>query len=261
MNHCKTESTVGVRLSKQIALVSKFSRNEAEKLINAGHVTVNGKVVKSATFYVNQDDAVKINNASYAPKADAAIKVYAFHKPRGLVVTKSDEKNRKTIYSVLPPFLSNYVYIGRLDMNTEGLILLTNSGNLAHEMESPKNEFEREYDVRVFGTIDAHKIDRMTKGVSIDGLHYKAKSVTIKKQQTRDSKNVWLTVTLTTGKNREIRKLMEFLNLKVNRLIRTKYDSVSLGKLPVGGIIELHRSKLAKIVASVSKKCQKPLTL
>jgi 23S rRNA pseudouridine2605 synthase len=251
----------GIRLSKQVSLISKFSRNEAEKLINSGRITVNGSVNKSATSYVKPSDSIKIEGAKTLEKTDKLIKIIALNKPRGFVVTRKDEKNRKTIYSFLPHEFSNYIYVGRLDINSEGLILLTNSGSLAHELEDPINEFEREYEVRVFGYVTPDKINRMIKGVSIDGLHYKAKSVEIKKRKTDDSKNTWLNVVLTSGKNREVRKLMEFFNLTVNRLVRIRYAHFSLNSIPLGAFMEIHRTKTEKVILSVQDKCQKILTL
>lgn len=244
------------RLSKFISLISKFSRNEAEILINKGSVKVNGEIIKSATFFVTRNDDVKIEGAKKLSLVKET-KIIAFNKPRGFVVTRKDEKGRKTIYSLLPSEFSNYIYIGRLDIQTEGLILLTNNGDLAHAMEDPQNGFEREYEVRVFGVINEDKIDRMQKGVSIDGLHYKAKSVSILKRKSEGSTNTWLSVVLTTGKNREVRKLMKFFNLSVNRLVRVRYANVALGALPVGAYMQLHRTKLAKVLTEVSAKCSK----
>ena len=246
----------GTRLSKKVALVSKFSRNEAEKLINSGKVSVNGTVVRSATQFVGEEDVVKIEGEKLA-KPLSEIKILAMHKPKGFVVTRNDEKGRKTIYSLIPPQFSNYIYIGRLDMNSEGLLLLTNSGDLAHEMELPANGFEREYEVRVFGFLDEKKFDRMQKGVTIDGMHYKVKSVSIKKRKNDDSKNTWLTIILETGKNREIRKLMEFFNLSVSRLIRVKYANVALSALPLASYMELPKAKVLKVLKEVEKQCGK----
>jgi 23S rRNA pseudouridine2605 synthase len=247
------------RLSKQVSLISKFSRNEAEKLIHSGKVFVNGEKTKSATAFVSSEDKIEIRG-EILQKEPTEIKVIAFNKPRGFVVTKNDEKGRKTIYSILPKAFANYIYVGRLDINTEGLILLTNSGKLAHELESPQNGFEREYEVRVFGLVSDDKINRMQKGVTIDGLHYKAKTVFIKKRRTEDSRNTWLTVILETGKNREVRNLMEFFNLKVNKLLSVRYANITLSGLPLGAYLELHRSKLAKVIELVEEKCKKELT-
>lgn len=244
--------------------MSNFSRNEAEKLINQKKVKVNGEVINSATFFVTKEDKIIIEGVKPDKIATKIkdISIIALNKPRGLVVTRKDEKNRKTIYSILPSQYANYIYIGRLDMQSEGLILLTNSGDLAHAMESPKNEFEREYEVRVFGYLTPDKINRMTKGVSIDGLLYKAKSVTIKKRKGEDSANTWLSIVLVTGKNREVRKLMEFFNLSVNRLVRVRYGNVLLNaSMPVGSYMPLHRTKLAKILTEVSQKCGKDFNI
>ena len=250
-NEAKRE---GTRLSKKVSMISKFSRNEAEKLINAGKVFVNGEMIKSATKFVLDSDKVEVRGEKMIPsKLSSETKILALHKPRGLVVTRSDEKARKTIYSILPPTFSNFIYIGRLDIQSEGLLLLTNNGELAHEMELPAHCYEREYEVSVFGIVSDDKINRMMKGVSIDSLLYKAKSVEVKKRKTDDSKNTWISVVLTGGKNREIRKLMEFFNLKVNRLIRVRYGTVSIGALPVGAYMELHRTKVAKILENAKK--------
>lgn len=250
-----------VRLSKQVSLVSKFSRNEAEKLINSGSVSVNGKVVKSATFFVEEGDDIKIEGKGIPIKKISETKIIIFNKPRGFVVTRKDEQNRKTIYSILPNQFSNYIYVGRLDINTEGLVLLTNNSKLAHELEMPENGFEREYEVRVFGIVSEDKIKRMIKGVSIDGMHYKAKSVSVKKRKTDDSKNTWLSIILTTGKNREVRKLMNFFNLRVNRLMRVRYASFVIGNIPLGAYMEVHRTKLAKVISEVEEKCRKNLII
>lgn len=247
------------RLSKQVSLVSRFSRNEAEKLIHSGKVFVNGEKITSATSIVSIEDKIEIKGFA-TNEIPTEIKIIAFNKPRGFVVSKKDEKGRSTIYSILPKQFANYVYVGRLDMNTEGLILLTNNSKIAHELEDPNNQFEREYEVRVFGLITEEKLKRMQKGVSIDGMHYKAKSVAIKKQKTSDSKNAWLKIILETGKNREVRKLVEFFNLRVNRLIRVRYASVNLAQIATGQCLELHQRKITQVVKSIEDKCKKKIT-
>lgn len=253
--------TVKIRLSKKISLISDFSRKEAEVLIRESKIKVNQKIETSPAFLVDNQDLIQIDEKKIPNKVLSEIKIIAFNKPRGCVVTKSDEKDRKTIYSLLPRQYSNFIYIGRLDINTEGLLLLTNSGSFAREMELPANGFEREYEVRVFGLVTPEKLNRMVKGVSIDRLHYKASHVTIKKRYSDNSKNTLLSIILTTGKNREVRKLMEFFNLKVNRLKRVRYGSIMIGSLPLGGCIEFHRTKTHKLIKEIELKCQKNLTL
>jgi 23S rRNA pseudouridine2605 synthase len=247
------------RLSKLVSLKSKFSRNEAEKIIRDGAVFVNGSKITYPSAIVYEDDKIDIKGFE-VKKIPTAVEIIAFNKPRGFVVTRKDEKQRPTIYSILPKQFSDFTYVGRLDMNTEGLILLTNNAKIAHELEDPQNGFEREYEVRVFGLINDDKIDRMQKGVSIDGMHYKAKSVTIKKKKSDSSKNTWLSVILETGKNREVRKLLDFFNLRVNRLVRVRYGDVLLSGLPLGAYISFHRTKLTKFIQSIEEKCGKKIT-
>lgn len=169
-----------------------------------------------------------------------------YHKPVGLVTTARDEKNRPTVFSHLPPGVPRVVSVGRLDINSEGLLLLTNDGGLARYLELPANALERCYRVRVHGPIDAGHLEKLGHGITVDGVRYGPMEVRLEAQ--RGGSNRWLVITLREGKNREIRKVMAHVQLQVSRLIRTAYGPFQLGNLPPGSVVEVPPNSLAEKV-------------
>jgi 23S rRNA pseudouridine2605 synthase len=230
----------GERIAKVMARAGMCSRRDAERWIAAGRVSINGTKLDTAAVTVRPGDDVRVDGKQL-PTPDRA-RLWRFHKPKGLVTTHKDEKGRTTVFDVLPPDLPRVVSIGRLDLTSEGLLLLTNDGDLARAMEHPSRGWVRRYRVRVHGRIDDGALARLKKGVTVDGIRYGA--IEAARDTTEgDSKvskaNTWLTVALSEGKNREIRRVMEYLGLTVNRLIRVAYGPFQLGKLEEGVLEEV----------------------
>lgn len=224
----------GERIAKVIANSGYCSRRDAEKLIADGAVKVNGKIIDSPAVIIT-DEAIKINNKLLERREKT--KIWIFNKPKGFIVTNRDPKNRQTIYDLLPKNMPRVITIGRLDMDTEGLLLLTNSGDLARYIEHPTTAWSRQYKVKVHGLLDrlmAYIDIMMKKGIIIDGIKYAPIKITIEKKS--ETTNTWLKVTITEGKNREVRNIMEHFGLRVIKLIRTSFGPFHLGNMPTATI-------------------------
>jgi 23S rRNA pseudouridine2605 synthase len=221
-----TEKT-GERIARRLARVGVTSRREAERLIADGRVSVNGEVLTSPARTVGPKDVILLDGE--AIPAIQQIRVWRLHKPEGVVVTHKDEKNRKTVFDLVPAKLGHVMTVGRLDLASEGLLLLTNDGDLARWLELPSTGWARRYRVRVFGSPSEAMIEKLARGMTVDGVRYGPIEARI---DSRQGANAWLTVTLREGKNREIRRVMEALGLKVNRLLRTAFGPFQLGNLP-----------------------------
>jgi len=235
------------RIAKIIARSDRCSRREAEELIYEGRVKVNGVVITSPALTIT-DEAIKIDNKLINPQEK--LRMWIFHKPRGYITTNKDDLGRKTIFEILPENMPRTITIGRLDINTEGLLLLTNDGEIARYIELPKNKWTRIYRARVFGKIDMEKLKKLEKGIKIDGVIYG--SIKIELEREGDS-NSWLKVSLMEGKNREIKKVFEYFGLTVNRLIRISFGPFHLGKLPVGAVREIPQIALKESLKSKQK--------
>jgi 23S rRNA pseudouridine2605 synthase len=228
----------GDRIAKVMARAGLCSRRDAEKWIAAGRVKVNGELLKSPAFNVQESDTVVVDDVPL-PTADRA-RLWRFYKPKGLVTTHKDEKGRTTVFQVLPPDMPRVVSIGRLDLNSEGLLLLTNDGAMARELEHPSRGWVRRYRVRVYGRVEASTLATLKRGVTVDGVRYGPITAT-RDNDSASKSNVWVTVSLSEGKNREVRKVMEHLGLQVTRLIRVAYGPFQLGKLEEGIVEEVPR--------------------
>ena len=218
-----------MRLSKFLAHSGYCSRREAEQFIQKNKVIINGNTCNNFSYQVKKNDEVFIGKTQI--KEQKKIELYALNKPRGYITSKKDELDRKTVYDLLPLDKKNLLTIGRLDFNTEGLLLFTNNGEQKRYFELPKNKITRTYEVKVYGNINSSDIEKIEAGITINGIKHQVKQITlIKKLKT----NNWLRIKLVEGKNREIRKIFESLGFVVNRIIRTHYGSYSLNKMKRG---------------------------
>lgn len=221
-----------MRLAKYIAHTGHCSRRAADELISAGAVMINGIQVTSFHTLIKEDDAVTINGVDINISKTS---VWLYNKPTKVITSQKDPEGRPTVFQQIPHNLRNLISVGRLDYNTEGLLLMTNNGDLAKYISDPKNNIPRKYKIRVFGRINKSKIQRVRNGVTIDMMSYKPIKV-VMGDTTKN--NSWIEMTLTEGKNREIRNIIEFLDLRVSRLIRAEYGIFKLGKLQTNNIVE-----------------------
>ena len=217
---------VSERIAKVIARGSKFSRRDAEKLIADGRVKIDNKIILQPNMNVTSSNNIKLDNKSIDFKPE--LELYKYYKPRGVLVTHHDPENRKTIFDDLPKKFEKMISIGRLDYDSEGLLLLTNNGDIKRTMELPNNNWKRTYRVRVHGRVEEDIILKLKKGVKIDGMRYKPILANI---DNTSNSYTWLTMTLTEGKNREIRNIFEAFGMIVTRLIRVSYGPYKLNKL------------------------------
>jgi 23S rRNA pseudouridine2605 synthase len=241
----------GERIAKVIARAGLASRREAEEWIAAGRVAVNGAVIRSPALNVSARDRISIDGEPLP--ARERTRVFLYHKPRGLLTSHGDPRGRATIFQNLPKGLPRLISVGRLDFNTEGLLLLTNDGELARVLELPATGWLRRYRVRAHGSILQPKLDALRSGVTIDGIHYGAIEATLDRVQ---GSNLWLSFAIREGKNREVRNVLAHLGLAVTRLIRVSFGPFQLGELREGEVEEVRtrvlREQLGERVAALS---------
>jgi 23S rRNA pseudouridine2605 synthase len=224
----------GDRIAKRLSRAGVASRREAERMIEAGRVAVNGKVIDSPALNVTAADQITVDGVPL-PAAERP-RLWLYHKPTGLVTTEKDEKGRDTVFAALPPEMPRVMSVGRLDLNSEGLLLLTNDGDLKRRMELPSTGWLRKYRVRVKGEPKDTDLEPLRRGLVIDGERFQGMEVQLDRQQ---GANAWLTVGLREGKNREIRRAMTEVGLNVNRLIRVSYGPFRLNDLKPGAVEEV----------------------
>ena len=226
----------GDRIAKVLARAGLASRREAERMIEAGRVTVNGKKIDSPALNVTDKDRITVDGKPLA-EPDAA-RLWLYHKPTGLVTTHKDEQGRETIFDALPEDMPRVMSVGRLDLNSEGLLLLTNDGGIKRQLELPSTGWLRKYRVRVNGRPTEDTFAPLRKGIILEGKKFQPMQVSLDRQQ---GANAWLTVGIREGRNREIRRAMEAVGLSVNRLIRVSYGPFQLGNLKSGEVEEVRR--------------------
>jgi 23S rRNA pseudouridine2605 synthase len=225
----------GDRIAKWLARAGVASRRDAERLIAEGRVRLDNRVVETPATFVSPGSLVTVDGRAVAEPQRT--RLFRYHKPDGLVTTHRDEKGRATVFDHLPPGLPRVVSVGRLDLTSEGLLLLTNDGALARRLELPANGWLRRYRVRVHGEVDERALAALARGLTVEGVRYGPIEAGL---DSRKGANAWLTVALQEGKNREIRKVMAHLGLGVTRLIRTAYGPFQLGHLPRGAVEEVN---------------------
>ncbi len=229
----------GERVAKLMARAGLCSRRDAERWIAEGRVSLDGQVLTSPAVTATEASDLRVDGKPIPQKEPA--RLWRYHKPAGLVTTHRDEKGRPTVFERLPPELPRVVSIGRLDLTSEGLLLLTNDGGLARSLELPSRGWVRRYRVRVHGTIDGARLKTLEQGLTLDGVSYGPIRAELERAQ---GSTAWLAVSLQEGKNREIRRVLAHLGLDVTRLIRIAYGPFQLGHLPRGAVEEVPRRVL-----------------
>jgi len=224
----------GDRIAKVLARAGVCSRRDAERLIAEGRVAVDGKILGTPAFKPAPGAVITVDGKPV--KAAEPPRLWRYHKPVGLVTTHKDPEGRPTVFSALPASMPRVISIGRLDLNSEGLLLLTNDGALARALELPANAWLRRYRVRLFGSVTQEDLDRLRNGATVDGVRYGPVEATLERSR---GPYAWANVAIREGKNREVRKLMEHLGLKVARLIRTSFGPFHLGQLAEGEVDEI----------------------
>jgi 23S rRNA pseudouridine2605 synthase len=245
------EKKSGERIAKVVSRAGLASRRDAEEWIVQGRVTVNGRVINSPALDVTANDAITVDGKPLPPRERT--RLFLFHKPRGLMTTHADPEGRPTVFDNLPEGLPRLISVGRLDFNTEGLLLLTNDGGLARALELPDTGWLRRYRVRAHGEVTQAQLDELKKGVEVDGVKYGSIDATLERDQ---GANVWLVFAIREGKNREVRNVMAHLGLEVNRLIRVSYGPFQLAELEEGQVEEVKtrvlREQLGEKIAELA---------
>ncbi|HJU15152.1 MAG TPA: pseudouridine synthase [Stellaceae bacterium] len=245
----RPEDLKAERVAKLLARAGLCSRREAERWIAEGRVTLDGAVLTSPAVAVTDRNEVRVDGAPLP--APAPPRLWRYHKPKGLVTTHRDEKGRPTVFASLPKELPRVVSVGRLDVNSEGLLLLTNDGELARHLELPATGWVRRYKLRVHGAIDPARLAALADGVTIAGVRYGPIRAQFERQQ---GSNAWLTMALREGRNREVRRVVEHLGGVVTRLIRLSYGPFQLGNLPRGAIEEVPKKVLTEQLGAAAPR-------
>lgn len=248
----KPDMPKGDRIAKVMARAGLCSRREAERWITDGRVSVDGKVLETPAHTVTPKLRVLVDGKPL-PDLEPP-RLWRYHKPIAQVTSNNDPEGRDTVFDKLPKDLPRVISVGRLDYNSEGLLLLTNDGELARKLELPKTAWARRYRVRVHGHVNEPALEKLTNGVTVEGITYGSVIARLDRQQ---GDNAWMTVSIHEGKNREIRKIMEHLNLTVNRLIRISFGPFQLGNLAQGDVEEIKGRTLREQLGEVAPQAQR----
>lgn len=224
----------GERIAKYLARAGVASRRDVERMIGEGRVVHNGVKVDHPATFIASNDTVLVDGVAVGEPART--RLWRYHKPDGLLTTHHDPEGRPTVFEKLPPDLPRVVSVGRLDLNSEGILLLTNDGAMARRLELPSTGWHRRYRVRVYGMVDSDKLAALKAGITIDDVHYGPITAAV---DSAKGANAWLSIGITEGKNREIRKVMAALGLETTRLIRVAYGPFQLGSLARGAVAEI----------------------
>ncbi len=241
-NETGSPAKSGERIAKLLARAGIASRREIERMIAEGRIALDGKVLDTPATILASLKGITVDGQPV--KAAPPPRIFLFHKPPGVLTTERDPKGRKTIYDVLPKGLPRLVPVGRLDLNTEGLLLLTTDGELKRYLELPASGIERAYRARTYGRVTQEQLEELMMGVEIEGVRYGSINANLER---RTGANAWIEMKLSEGKNREVRRVLEHLGLQVSRLIRTSYGPFELLDLPVGQVIEADRNLVARL--------------
>jgi 23S rRNA pseudouridine2605 synthase len=228
------DGRAGDRIAKFLSRAGVASRRDAEKMLAEGRVALNGVTVTHPATFVSAGDIVQVDGGVVG--APEKTRLWRYHKPSGLVTTHRDPEGRATVFEKLPAALKRVISVGRLDLNSEGLLLLTNDGGLARQLELPATGWIRRYRVRVFGIVEERRLAGLKAGITIEGVQYGPIEAAL---DSRSGNNAWLSVGLKEGRNREVRRVMLALGLQTTRLIRISYGPFQLGLLPRGGVEEI----------------------
>lgn len=242
----------GERIAKLLARAGVASRREVERMIADGRVAIDGLVLETPATIIPDLKGVTVDGKPVAKPEPT--RLFAFHKPTGLITAERDPKGRPTIYTALrnalPKNTPRVMPIGRLDLNTEGLLLLTNDGELKRQMELPASGIPRTYRARTFGDVTQEQLEELIDGITIDGVHYGSIDANMER---RTGRNQWIEVTITEGKNREVRKVLEHLGLQVSRLIRVAYGPFEMEDLPRGAASEIRKHDIGRFRSQLKK--------
>ncbi len=236
-------TTRGERAAKVLARAGVASRREVERLIESGRVALNGQVLTSPAVNVGEGDILTLDGKAVAEREPA--RLWRYHKPAGLITTHKDPKGRPSVFERLPPNMPRVISVGRLDLTSEGLLMLTNDGELARQLELPTTGLVRRYRARAFGRVSQETLDRLKDGIVVDGVAYGPIQAHLDGGR---GSNLWISLSLAEGKNREVRKVLEAVGLKVNRLIRTSYGPFELGSLEPGAVDEITARRLGQLL-------------
>lgn len=241
MSQFRPETTQQQRIAKLLARAGVASRREIERMIADGRIARDGVALDTPATLVTSLKGITVDGKPVKPPM--AARLFAYHKPSGVLTAERDFSGRPTIYDKLPKDLPRVVPVGRLDLNTEGLLLLTTDGELKRQMELPSTGVPRTYRARAYGQVSQNELEELIMGVEIAGVRYGSIDANLER---RTGANVWIEMTLAEGKNREVRRVLEHLGLRVSRLIRTAYGPFQLADMPAGGVYEINPTALAE---------------